>query len=99
MKQLCTANAYSDRKDRTCQGYLDTPANLDTDIIINVKTSSTNARPNNLSLVYLFLSLYISLLLFGHFFYTLSQKKKNVQIIKRKYKMTNIDTRETDYSV
>ena len=25
--------------------------------------------------------------------------KKNVQIIKRKYIMTNIDTQETDYSV
>ena len=25
--------------------------------------------------------------------------KKNVQIIKRKYKMTNIDTQETDYLV
>ena len=27
------------------------------------------------------------------------KKKKNVQIIKRKYIMTNIDTQETDYSV
>jgi hypothetical protein len=26
-------------------------------------------------------------------------KKKNVQIINRKYIMTNIDTQETDYSV
>jgi hypothetical protein len=27
------------------------------------------------------------------------KKKKNVQIVKRKYIMTNIDTQETDYSV
>jgi hypothetical protein len=63
-------------------------------------------RPNNLSLVCLYLSLYISFLLFGHFFYfsififlTHCVSKKNVQIIKRKYIMTNIDTQETDYSV
>ena len=30
---------------------------------------------------------------------SVSVSKKNVQIIKRKYIMTNIDTQETDYSV
>ena len=40
-------------------------------------------RPNNLSLVCLYLSLYIFFLLFGHFFL------HTVQIIKRKYIMTN----------
>ena len=58
-------------------------------------------RPNNMSLVCLYLSLYISFLLFGHF----KKKcvailaKKNVQMIKSKYIMTNINTQETDYSV
>ena len=69
---------------------------------------SLSTRPNNLSLVCLYLSLYIFFLLFGHFFLTHSvcqkkkKKKTNVQIIKRKYihfVMTNIDTQETDYSV
>jgi hypothetical protein len=31
--------------------------------------------------------------------FCLTVSKKNVQIIKRKYIMTNIDTQETDYSV
>ena len=62
-------------------------------------------RLNNLSLVCLYLSLYIFFLLFGHFllflfyFFSVCQKKKNVHIIKRKYIMTSIDTQETDYSV
>jgi hypothetical protein len=39
--------------------------------------------------------------IFGHIFFdTLTVcQKNNVQIIKRKYIMTNIDTQETDYSV
>jgi hypothetical protein len=61
-------------------------------------------RPNNLSLVCLYLSLYIFFLICGHFFFFVfflkhSVQKKNVQIIIRKYIMTNIDTQETDYSV
>ena len=55
-----------------------------------------------LSLVCLYLSLSISFLLFGHLFFFCSEQKneikKNVQIIKRKYIMTNINTQETDYS-
>ena len=44
-------------------------------------------RPNNLSLVCLYLSLYISFLSFGHFYYFWHNFFffKNVQIIKRKY--------------
>ena len=57
-------------------------------------------RPNNLYLVCLYLSLYISFLLFGHFFiFFFLCQKKIVQIIKRNYIMTNIDTQDTDYSV
>jgi hypothetical protein len=60
-------------------------------------------RPNNLYLVCLYLSLYISFLLFGHFFifffFFFGVKKRIVQIIKRNYIMTNIDTQDTDYSV
>ena len=72
---------------------------------IGIRCFSAKYRPNNLSLVFLYLSLYISFLLFGHFFLFFyfiffdTQKKKTVQIIKRKYIMTNIDTQETDYSV
>ena len=40
-------------------------------------------RPNNLSLVCLYLSLYISFLLFGHFFLKRVWQKKKVQIIKK----------------
>ena len=55
-------------------------------------------------LVCLYLSLYISFLLFGNLliFFDTSTKdeiKKNVKLIKRKYIMTNTDTLETDYSV
>jgi hypothetical protein len=47
----------------------------------------SRARPNNLSLVCLYLSLYISFLLFGHIFFICKKKRqpKHVQIIKRKY--------------
>jgi hypothetical protein len=39
----------------------------------------------------------VSFLLFGQIFF--GHTKKYVQIIKKKYIMTNIDTQETDYSV
>ena len=68
---------------------------IKTQIIVEIKTHtciSNLVRPNNLSCVSIF-ALYISFLLFGHFFLdTLSRKK-------RKYIMTNIDTQEADYSV
>ena len=54
-----------------------------------VGTLLCTSRPNNLSLVCLYLPLYISFLLFGHlllFIFFFLKKKKNVQIIKRKYK-------------
>jgi hypothetical protein len=42
------------------------------------------SRPNNLSIVCLYLSLYISILLFGHFFFdTQLFQKKNVQNNKK----------------
>jgi hypothetical protein len=48
---------------------------------------------NNLSLVCLYLSLYISLLLFVHLFLIFFFNKCPINI------MTNINTQETDYSV
>ena len=72
---------------------------LKTVIVYTCRFALLGTRPNNLSLVCLYLSLYISFLLSEYFFYFDSvSKKKYVQIIKRKY-MTYIDTQETDYSV
>jgi hypothetical protein len=51
------------------------------------------SRQNNMFLVCLYLSLYIS---------SVAEKKmikNNVQIIKMKYIMTNINTQKTDYSI
>jgi hypothetical protein len=58
------------------------------------------SRPNNLSLVCLYLSLYnISPFYYFAFFFFFFLTHRNAQIIKRNYIMTNIDTQETDYSV
>jgi hypothetical protein len=64
--------------------------------LLDLLSKTRMARPNNLSLVCLYLSLYISFLLFGHFFnFLIFFLTHGVQIIKRKYIMTNIDTQET----
>ena len=66
------------------------------EILMKVSLNTITLRPNNLSLLCLYLLLYISFLLpyLDFFFFD-----TDVQIIKRKYIMTNIDTQETDYSV
>ena len=58
-------------------------------MLVQRKQGQCWSRPNNLTLVCLYLSLYISFLLFGHLiffnFFISVAGKKNVQIIKRKY--------------
>jgi hypothetical protein len=57
-------------------------------------------RPNILSFVCLYLSLYSSFLLFGHFCVSKKKRKKRQNNKKEIYYiMTNIDTQETDYLV
>ena len=59
---------------------------------MKVSLNTITLRPNNLSIFVIIYFLFITV--FGHFFLD-----TDVQIIKRKYIMTNIDTQETDYSV
>ena len=66
----------------------------------NYHTITITTRLNNLSLVCLYVIIYfLFIILTFFFFFCHTEKKKNVQIIKRKYIMTNINTQETDYSV
>ena len=62
------------------------------EILMKVSLNTITLRPNNLSIFVIIYFLFITV--FGHFFLD-----TDVQIIKRKYIMTNIDTQETDYSV
>jgi len=61
-----------------------------------ITQSSRNPRISSVYKLYVFYYFYIVMLSVS-----VCQKniKKNVQIIKSKYIMTNIDTQETDYSI